>query len=101
VNEPTLNKKSAKVDGSCAQHRVYSASPAVPAVAVLKGNSLYGSLVESVVEGFVSPERDAKALVPQVAVDKIMRTAFVDADPVVVHDSCKSQLAVNVHSSAW
>jgi hypothetical protein len=73
----------------------------VPAVAVLKGNSLYGSLVESVVDGLVNPERDANTLVPQTAVDKIIRTAFVAADPVVVHDSCRSQLAVNVHSSTW
>jgi hypothetical protein len=73
----------------------------VPAVAVLNGNSLCGALVELVVAGFVSPERDAKTFVPQASVDAITRTAFVDPDPVVVHDSCRLQLAVNVHSTFW
>jgi hypothetical protein len=68
---------------------------------MLRGNSLNGALVELVVAGFVKPVRAANALVPQAADERITRTAFVDADPVVVHDSCRSQLAVNVHSSAW
>jgi hypothetical protein len=73
----------------------------VPAVAVLSGNSLYGVLVESVVAGFVSPVRSAATFAPHVSVDKITRTAFVAADPLVVHDNCRSQLVVSVQSVAW
>jgi hypothetical protein len=80
---------------------LYRASPAVPAVGVLNGNTVYGSFVELVVVGFVSPVRSATTFVPQAALDKIMRNAFVAADPVVVHDSCRSQLAVNVHARTW
>jgi hypothetical protein len=71
----------------------------VPAVAVLSANTLYG--VPDVVTGFVSPEKDANAFDPHVAVDRTTRTAFVDANPVVVHDSCRSQLIVRVQSVAW
>jgi hypothetical protein len=73
----------------------------VPAVAVLNANALYGVVVESVTFGFVSPEKDAKTSDPHDAVDKITRTAFVAADPLVVHDNCRSQLAVSVQSVAW
>jgi hypothetical protein len=75
--------------------------PAVPAVAVLSGNSMYGVLDEPVVAGFVSPERDANTFVPHVSVDRITRTAFVAAVPLVVQDSCRSQLIVKVQSVAW
>jgi hypothetical protein len=57
--------------------------------------------VEPVVTGFVNPEKDANASDPHDAVDKITRTPFVAADPLVVHDSCRSQLAVSVQSVAW
>jgi hypothetical protein len=73
--------------------------PAVPAVAVLSANSLYG--VPGVVEGFVSPVRAATTSAPQESEERITRTAFVDANPLVVHESCRSQLAVNVQSVAW
>jgi hypothetical protein len=73
----------------------------VPAVAVLSANSLYGVVVEPVVTGFVSPENDANASDPHVAVDRTTRTAFVAADPLVVHVSCRSQLIVSVQSVAW
>jgi hypothetical protein len=68
---------------------------------VLRGKLVYGAFAELVVDGFVRPESDANTLVPQVSVDKRMRSAFVEADPVVVHDSCRSQLAVNVHARTW
>jgi hypothetical protein len=55
-------------------------------------------LVEPVVPGFVSPEKDANVSDPHVAVARITRTAFVTAVPFVVHDSCRSQLIVNVQS---
>jgi hypothetical protein len=54
---------------------------------MLRGKSTYGVLVEPVVPGFVSPERDASTFVPHASVDRITRTAFVAAVPVVVHDS--------------
>ena len=73
----------------------------MPAVAVLNANALYGVLVESVAFGFVSPEKDAKTSDPHESVDKITRTAFVAADPLVVHDNCRLQLAVSVQSVAW
>jgi hypothetical protein len=72
----------------------------VPAVAVVSGNSTYGALADPVVAGFVSPERDANTSVPHDAVDRITRAAFVDAVPLVVQDSCKSQLIVRVQSVA-
>jgi hypothetical protein len=68
----------------------------VPAVAVLNGNTLYGVLVALVVFGFVSPDRDANTFAPHKSVDRITRTAFVAADPLVVHDSCRLQLTVSV-----
>jgi hypothetical protein len=73
----------------------------VPAVAVLSANSLYGALDESVTFGLVSPERDANTNDPHVAVDGTTRTAFVAADPLVVQDSCRTQLVVSVQSVAW
>jgi hypothetical protein len=73
----------------------------VPAVAVLSGKSMYGVLSDPVVAGFVNPERDAKTSDPQTAVDKITRTAFVAAVPLVVQESCRSQLIVSVQSVAW
>jgi hypothetical protein len=73
----------------------------VPAVAVLNGNTLYGVLVALVVFGFVSPVRAATTFAPHESVDRITRTAFVAADPLVVHESCRSQLIVNVQSVAW
>ena len=73
----------------------------MPAVAVLSANSLYGVLDEPVTLGFVSPEKDAKVSDPQESVDEITRTPFVAADPLVVQDRSKSQLAVNVQSVAW
>jgi hypothetical protein len=68
---------------------------------VLSGNTLYGVLDEVVTFGFVSPVRAAATFAPHVSVDKMTRTAFVAADPLVVHDNCRSQLAVNVQSVAW
>jgi hypothetical protein len=68
---------------------------------VLKAKSTYGVLDEFVVAGFVSPEKDASTSSPHVAVDRITLTAFVDCVPVVVHDSCKSQLIVSVQSVVW
>ena len=73
----------------------------MPAVAVLNANALYGVLVESVAFGFVSPEKDAKTSDPHESVDRITLTSFVAADPLVVQDRSKSQLAVNVQSVAW
>jgi hypothetical protein len=73
----------------------------VPAVAVLSANALYGVLPEPVATGLVSPEKDAKTSDPHVSVDRITRTAFVAADPLVVHESCRSQLVVSVQSVAW
>jgi hypothetical protein len=73
----------------------------VPAVAVLKANALYGVLVESVTFGFVSPVRAATTSDPHESVDRITLTAFVAADPLVVQDRSKSQLAVSVQSVAW
>jgi hypothetical protein len=73
----------------------------VPAVAVVSANALYGVLAEPVVTGLVSPEKDAKTFAPHESVDNITRTAFVAADPLVVHESCRSQLAVSVQSVAW
>jgi hypothetical protein len=75
--------------------------PAVPTVAVLSANSLYGALLV-VTFGFSSPENNANTSVAHDWVFRIMRSAFVDANPaLVVHDSCRSQLAVSVQSSAW
>jgi hypothetical protein len=99
VNAPTKKLYSAKVGATCAQHSEYLALPAVPAVAVLSANASYGA--PDVVTGFVSPDKDANALVPHVAVERITRTAFVDASPFVVHVNCRSQLAVSVQSVAW
>ena len=73
----------------------------MPAVAVLNAKALYGVLDEPVTRGFVSPEKDAKVSDPQESVDEITRTAFVVADPLVVQESCRSQLVVNVQSVAW
>jgi hypothetical protein len=100
VKAPTKYEKSAKPAGACDQQRLYHALPAVPAVAVLSENSVYGVLAEPVVAGFVSPEKDANTFVPHAAVDKITRTALVDAVPLVVHESCRSQLIVSVQSVA-
>jgi hypothetical protein len=59
----------------------------VPAVAVLNGNTLYGEVVDVVAFGIVSPVRAAAgaaaALAPQESEDRITRTSFVAADPVV------------------
>jgi hypothetical protein len=68
---------------------------------VLNAKALYGVLEEPVTFGFVNPEKDASTSNPHEALDKITRTAFVAADPVVVHDSCRSQLIVSVQSVAW
>jgi hypothetical protein len=69
---------------------------------VVKGYTTYGELVEPVVAGFVRSVSAATTfVVPHDAVDAITRTAFVDAVPLVVHASCRSQLAVSVHSVAW
>jgi hypothetical protein len=57
--------------------------------------------LNSVTFGFVSPEKDAKTFNPHESVDKINRTAFVAADPLVVHDRTKAQLAVSVQSVVW
>jgi hypothetical protein len=85
----------------CDQHKLYRSLPAVPAVAVVSGKTLYGVLVALVTFGFVSPVSAATTVVfPHVAVDRITRTAFVAADPLVVHDSCRSQLTVSVQSVA-
>jgi hypothetical protein len=73
----------------------------VPAVAVLRAYSKYGEFNDAVVEGFVKPDRDAKPIEPHDPVDKITRTAFVAAVPLVVHDNCRSQLIVKVQSVAW
>jgi hypothetical protein len=73
----------------------------VPAVAVLSGNTLYGVLVALVVLGFVSPDKDASAFAPQVADDRITRSAFVAVDPSVVQESCRSQLTVSVQALSW
>jgi hypothetical protein len=73
----------------------------VPAVAVLSGNTPYGSVVEVVVLGFVSPEKDASTSCPHEPEDGITRTAFVAADPLVVHSSCRTQLTVSVHAKSW
>jgi hypothetical protein len=62
---------------------------------------LYGVLPEAVTTGFVSPEKDAKESDPHDDVDKTTLTAFVDADPLVVHESCRSHFAVSVQSVAW
>jgi hypothetical protein len=98
VNAPTMYEKSAKPDGLCDQQTEYRSLPAVPAVAVLSGNTLYGSVVAVVVFGFVSPDRDASTSAPHESEDRITRTAFVAADPLVVHASCRLQLTVNVHA---
>jgi hypothetical protein len=71
----------------------------VPAVAVLSAKASYG--VPDVVEGFVSPVSAATTFAPQESVDRITRTAFVAANPLVVHDNCRSQLIVSVQSVAW
>ena len=73
----------------------------MPAVAVLNAKALYGVLDEPVTFGFVSPEKDAKVSDPHESVDEITRTPFVAADPLVVQESCRSQLVVNVQSVAW
>jgi hypothetical protein len=73
----------------------------VPTVAVLNGNTLYGVLVALVVFGFVSPDRDAKTSSPHKAVDRITRTAFVAADPLVDHASCRVQTIVSVQARSW
>jgi hypothetical protein len=72
----------------------------VPTVAVLSANALYGVLAVATF-GFVSPEKDARLFDPHAFVEWTTRTAFVEADPVVVHASCRLQLAVNVHAVAW
>jgi hypothetical protein len=66
---------------------------------VLNANASYGAPVATF--GFVNPEKDARASSPHVSVDRITRTAFVAAVPFVVHDNCRSQLAVSVQSVAW
>jgi hypothetical protein len=71
----------------------------VPTFAVLSANTLYGALFVATF-GFVKPENDANAFDPHESVDKCTRTAFVAANPVVVHDNCRSQLIVNVQSVA-
>jgi hypothetical protein len=101
VNAPNKYEKSAKLDGSCDQQRLYRSLPAVPAVAVSSGNALYGKLFSDVVLGFVSPDRDASTSVPHETEDGITRTAFVAADPLVVHSSCRTQLTVSVHAKSW
>jgi hypothetical protein len=78
---------------------MYISAPAVPTVAVLNANASYGAPV--VTFGFVSPEKDARTSSPHVFDDKITRTAFVAANPVVVHVNCRSQLAVSVQSVVW
>jgi hypothetical protein len=71
----------------------------VPAVAVLRGNTLYGELVELVVFGFASPDKDANTLSPhELESDRVTRTAFVAADPVVDHVNCRAQLTVSVQA---
>jgi hypothetical protein len=72
----------------------------VPAVGVLSGNTLYGVLVEVVFFGFVSPDSEASTSNPHESVDRITRTSFVDADPLVVHESCRPQLTVSVQCVA-
>jgi hypothetical protein len=72
----------------------------VPTIAVLNAKALYGVLEEPVTFGFVSPEKDASTSNPHEALDKITRIALVDADPLVVQESCRSQLAVSVQSVA-
>jgi hypothetical protein len=66
---------------------------------VLNANASYGAPVATF--GFVNPEKDARASSPHVSVDRITRTAFVAAKPVVVHVNCRSQLIVSVQSVAW
>jgi hypothetical protein len=73
----------------------------VPTVAVLSAKSLYGAVDECVSTGFVKPEKDARTAVPQVSLAGDNRTAFVATDPLVVHVSCKAQLAVSVHCVVW
>jgi hypothetical protein len=68
---------------------------------VLNAKSSYGVLAEPVTAGFVSPEKDAKTSDPHESVDKITRTAFVAAVPLVVHVNTRSQLIVSVQSVAW
>jgi hypothetical protein len=87
VYAPTKYEKSAKPDGSCDQHSLYSALPAVPAVAVLSANTLYGALPAVATFGFVNPDSEANTFDPHESVDRITRTAFVAADPLVVHES--------------
>jgi hypothetical protein len=74
--------------------------PAVPAVAVVSANVLYGAVL-CVVTGLVNPDKEARTFDPQVSVDRITRTAFVFAKPFVVQDSCKAQLTVRVQAVAW
>jgi hypothetical protein len=67
---------------------------------VLIANTLYGAVLVATF-GFVNPEKDANTSDPHVSDERINRTAFVDACPVVVHASCRSQLIVNVQSVVW
>jgi hypothetical protein len=72
--------------------------PAVPAVAVVRGNTLYGALVEVVVFGIVSPVSAATTSSPHEAEDRITRNAFVAFDPPVDHANCKEQPTVSVQA---
>jgi hypothetical protein len=80
---------------------LYIALPAVPTDAVSMLYTLYGETVESVIFGFVKPEKDAKLSDPHAFVEWITLTRFVAADPLVVHASCRSQLAVKVQAGVW
>jgi hypothetical protein len=68
-------------------------------IAMLNAKILYGAVFVAVT-GLVNPDRDANTFDPHESVDKCTRTAFVAANPVVVHDNCRSQLMVNVQSVA-
>jgi hypothetical protein len=72
----------------------------VPTVAVLIAYASYGALFVTVF-GFVSPENSARTSSPHVSADPMIRRAFVDTAPVVVHASWISQLAVRVQSVVW
>ena len=66
---------------------------------MLSANTLYGALFVATF-GFVNPENEANAFDPHESVDKCSRTAFVAANPFVVHESCRLQPTVSVQSVA-
>jgi hypothetical protein len=68
---------------------------------MLNANTLYVELVDVVAFGFASPVRAASLSSPQESEERITRTSFVAADPLVVQDSCKSQLIVSVQALSW